>query len=40
MGVPRKADIVKLDNPTQITVNHQSGTETRVQGGNKLYYAV
>ena len=30
MRVPSKADVVKLDNPTQIKANHQSGTETRI----------
>ncbi len=31
MRVPSKADVIKLDNPTRIKANHQSGTETRIK---------
>ena len=35
MSVPSKAKPIKLDNPTQIKVNHQSETELHMLGGNK-----
>jgi len=35
MGVPSKARQIKLDNPAQIKVSHQSGTKLHKLGGNK-----
>jgi hypothetical protein len=35
MSVPSKAKAVKLDNPAQTKVNHQSETELHMLGGNK-----
>jgi len=35
MSVPSKAKAIKLDNPAQIKVSHQFGTELHRLGGNK-----
>ncbi len=35
MSVPSKAKTIKLDNPTQIKINHQFGTKLHRLGGNK-----
>jgi len=35
MNVPSKAKAIKLDNPAQIKVSHQFGTELHILGGNK-----
>ena len=35
MSVPSKAKAIKLDNPAQIKVSHQSETKLHRLGGNK-----
>ena len=40
MSVPSKANAIKLDNPAQIKVSHQSGTKLHVAQGNEHYEAV
>ena len=34
-----EANEIKLENPAQIKINHQSGTEPHIVGGNKYYEA-
>ena len=40
MGAPSKAKAIKLDNPAQIKVSPQSGTELHIMQGNEHYEAV
>ncbi len=40
MSAPSKAKAIKLDNPAQIKVSHQSGTELHIMQGNEHYEAV
>ena len=35
MGVPSKANAIKLDNPAQTKVSPQSGIELHILGGNE-----
>ena len=40
VGAPRETEAIKLDNPAQIKVNRQSGTELHIMRGNEHYEAV
>jgi len=40
MSVPSKANTIKLDNPAQKKISHQSGTELHIMQGNEHYEAV
>jgi len=35
MSVPNKAKAIKLDNPAQVKMSHQSETKLHILGGNK-----